>query len=78
VVTIAPPRPSPREVRWSGSTTVRQLENSNWRTNGIVEDAAPGFEEWIGRSLPHGGHFDGVILDGVPVPSHGDGIFRLD
>ena len=62
----------------SGSTTVRNLKNSNWRTNGVVEDAAPGFEEWIGRRSHMSGNFEWVIVDGAPVPSHGDGIFRLN
>jgi hypothetical protein len=62
----------------SGSTTVRNLKNSNWRTNGIVEDAAPEFEEWIGRRSHMSGHFEWVILAEGPVPSHGDGIFRLN
>ena len=59
-----------------GSTTVRHAKNSNWQTNGVVTDAAPEFEEWIGRRTHSEGHFEWVI-PGV-LPSHGDGSFRAN
>ena len=62
----------------SGSTTTRHFKNSNWRTNGVVEDAADDYAEWIGRRSHMSGNFEWVILDGVPFPSHGDGIFRVN
>lgn len=61
---------APSRSGWSSNRTER--------TNGVVEHAAPEFEEWIGRRSHMSGNFEWVIIDGMPVPSHGDGIFRLN
>jgi len=59
-----------------GTTTVRHGKNSVWRGNGIVTEASPGFEDWIGRQVHDGGHFTWVI-PGV-LPDYGWGIFRIN
>ncbi len=59
----------------AGTTTVRHGKNSNWRANGIVTEASPGFEEWIGRHVHEGGNF---IWAAPGLPSHGWGAFRVN
>jgi len=60
----------------AGTTTARLGKNSNWRTNGIVTDAAPAYEDWIGRENQAEGHFTWTIV-GV-LPEHGYGTFRIN
>ncbi|MEJ2195641.1 MAG: hypothetical protein P8X73_12395 [Ignavibacteriaceae bacterium] len=60
----------------AGTTTARQGKNSNWRTNGIVTDAAVAYEDWIGRENHAEGHFTWTIV-GV-LPEHGYGTFRIN
>jgi hypothetical protein len=66
----------------AGSTTARLMKNSNWRTNGIVTDAAPAYEDWIGRKNHAEGHFTWIeveVEDGfIFVPYHGYGTFRIN
>jgi hypothetical protein len=59
----------------AGSTTVRHGKNSNWRTNGIVTEAGPGLEDWIGRRVYQDGHFTWAA-PGVPL--EGVGTFRVN
>ena len=59
----------------AGSTTARHGKNSNWRTNGIVTDAAPGYEDWIGRHNHAEGHFTWAAPG---LPDHGYGTFRIN
>ena len=59
----------------AGSTTARHMKNSNWRTNGIVTDAAPGYEDWIGRHNHAEGHFTWAAPG---LPDHGYGTFRIN
>jgi len=58
------------------STTVRHGKNSVWRGHGIVTDASPELELWIGRSMHEGGHFTWDPDTGLP--DHGEGIFRIN
>ena len=59
----------------AGSTTVRHGKNSNWRTNGIVTYAGPGFEDWIDRRV----HQEGTFTWAAPgVPLDGSGTFRVN
>jgi len=60
----------------AGTTTIRHGKNSVWRANGIVTEASPEFEDWIGRQVHDGGHFTWVI-PGV-LPDYGWGIFRIN
>jgi len=60
----------------AGTTTARLGKNSNWRTNGIVTDAALDYEDWIGCQNHAEGHFTWVI-PGV-LPEHGYGTFRVN
>jgi hypothetical protein len=60
----------------AGTTTARLGKNSNWRTNGIVTDAAAAYENWIGRKNHAEGHFTWTIV-GV-LPEHGYGTFRIN
>ena len=62
----------------SGSTTVRHGKNSNWRTNGVVTEASDAYAEWIGRPMHQSGNFTWTIVDGMPVPNEGIGIFRAN
>ena len=59
----------------AGTTTARHGKNSNWRTNGIVTEAGPGFEDWIGRKNHAEGHFTWVEPD---WPDQGYGTFRVN
>ncbi len=59
-----------------GTTTVRHGKNSVFRANGIVTEASPEFEQWIGRQIHEDGHFTWVI-PGV-LPDHGFGTFRIN
>jgi hypothetical protein len=61
----------------AGSTTARHGKNSNWRTNGIVTDAAPDYEDWIGRMNHCEGHFTWADLENG-IPDHGYGTFRVN
>jgi hypothetical protein len=54
----------------SGSTTVRHMNNSNWRTNGTVTEANGAFANWLGRQTHASGHFTWTP-DGLPFEGSG-------
>jgi len=58
----------------AGTTTARHGKNSNWRTNGTVTEAGPGFEDWLGRTEHAEGHFTWVAPG---LPDQGYGTIRI-
>ena len=59
----------------AGSTTVRHGRDSIWRSNGIVEGAGVGWEDWIGCRVHQDGHFTWAAPG---VPEAGTGTFRVN
>ncbi len=59
----------------AGTTTARHGKNSNWRTNGIVTEAAPEYVEWLGRKAHAEGHFTWLEPG---LPDNGYGTFKVN
>ena len=59
----------------AGSTTVRHGRDSIWRSNGIVEGAGVGWEDWIGCRVHQDGHFEWAAPG---IPDFGTGTFRVN
>jgi hypothetical protein len=56
-------------------TGVVSWASLKYRMNGVVEDAAPGYEYLIGHNV----HMSGTItLDGAGVPETAPGVFRVN
>ena len=56
----------------SGTTAQPKGKDGIWRGNGVVTEAGPGYEDWVGRREYEGGN---VNFD---FPYSGSGIFRLN
>lgn len=65
-----------------GTTTIRHLKNTIWRTNGTVTDANDDYQHLIGRNVHAGGEITWQWIDTpdgpVPVPEAGTGTFRIN
>ena len=59
----------------AGTTTDRPGKNGVWRAHGIVTEAIPEFEDWIGRHVHDGGEFEWAAPD---LPDFGWGEFRIN
>ena len=59
----------------AGTTTNRPGKTGVWRANGIVTEASPEFEDWLGRHVHDGGEFE---WEAPALPDYGWGTFRIN